>query len=97
MTTHIIINGKEVTNPVAKATLSFSAILVAALITAAFIFVLLPLVGITFTLSAGLFAVFIVATIVGITGLVLATVVFGWLFGPTEYRFEKTGKRKWRL
>lgn len=94
MTTHIVINGKEVTNPVAKASLSIGAILVAALITAIFIFVLLPLVGITITLSAGLFAVFIVATIVGITGLVLGTVILGWLFGPTEYRFEKTRKRK---
>lgn len=94
MTTYVVINGSEVTNPTAKATLAFGAILIAALITAIFVFVLLPLVGVVVTLSAGFFAVFIVATIVGITALVLGTVVFGWLFGPTEYQVGKTHKRK---
>ena len=94
MTINVVINGKEITNPVAKATMVFGAVFFAALITVVFLFVLLPLIGIAVTLTAGVVAVFIVATIAGITALVLAMVVFGWLFGSTEFRFEKTHKRK---
>ena len=48
-----VINGKEVTNPVAKTTLAFGAILFAALITAIIVSVLLPFVGVVVTLSVG--------------------------------------------
>ena len=94
MTTQVVINGKEVTNPVAKTALAFGAILIVTLITTVIVFVLLPLVGIVVTLTIGFIAVFIVAIIAGITTLALSVAVFGWLFGPTEFRIEKTHKRK---
>lgn len=94
MTTQVVINGKEVTNPVARTTLAFGAILIAALIATVIVSVLLPFVGVVVTLSAGFVAVLLVATIVGITTLVLGTAVFGRLFGPMEVRVEKTHKRK---
>lgn len=94
MTTHVIINGKEITNPAAKAALAFLAILITALITAVIVFIFLPLVGIAVTLLIGFAAIFIAALLAGITTLVLSTTVFNWLFGPAEFRIERTDKRK---
>jgi hypothetical protein len=93
MTTHIIINGKEVTHPLAKAALAFAVILIASLVTAIFVFVLLPIIGIVVTLSVGFVAIFIVATIAAITILAFGAAMLGWLIGPTEFRLEKTRKR----
>ena len=97
MTTRIVINGKEITHPVAKAGLMFGFSLVASLFSAIIIFVLLPLVGIAITLSIGFFVVFIVAIITGIIILVLSMTVFSWIFGSTGFRIEKTHKRNPRL
>ena len=94
MTTQVVINGKEVTNPFAKAALAFGAILISALVTAVIVFVLLPIIGVAVTLSGGFVAIFIVATIMGIATLMFGAALFGWLFGPTEFRVEKTRKRK---
>jgi len=94
MTIHIVVNGKEVTNPFAKAFLAFGAIIIAALVTALVIFVLLPIIGIAVTLSAGFILICIVSTIVGITTLVFGTAILGLLFGSTEFRVENTRKRK---
>ena len=66
MNTRIIINGKEVTNPVARALLILSAIIVAAVVAALVIFVLFPLIGIAVTLSIGVIAIFIVAMIMSV-------------------------------
>ena len=52
MATQILINGKEVTSPFAKAFLVFGAIITVALVTAVVIFVLLPIIGVAVTLSA---------------------------------------------
>lgn len=94
MTTHIVINGKEITNPIAKAALVVGAILIAALITVVIVFVLLPVVGIAITLTIGFVAVFFVAILAGIATLLLSTAVFGWMFGPTEFRIKTTHIRK---
>lgn len=94
MTTRVVINGKEITNPIAKAALAFGLILIAALISVVVVFVLLPLAGIVITLSIGFVAVFIAAIIAGIAVLVLSSVVFGRIFGPTDFRIEKTFRRR---
>lgn len=94
MTILIVINGKEVTNPLAKALLVFGAIIISALVTALVIFVLLPIIGIAVTLSAGFIVICIIALIVGIATLAIGSAIFGSLFGPTEFRVENTRKRK---
>lgn len=94
MTTQVVINGKEITNPIAKAALAFGFILIAALISVVVVFVLLPLVGIVITLSIGFVAVFIAAIVAGFAVLIISTVVFGRLFGPADFRIEKTFRRK---
>lgn len=94
MTTRVVINGKEITNPVAKVALAFGLVLVASLIAVVVIFVLLPVVGIVITLSISFIVVFIAAIIAGFAALVLTTAVFGRFFGPTDFRIEKIHKRK---
>ena len=89
MTTRIIINGKEVTNPFARVLLIFGAIIVAALVAALVIFVLFPVIGIAVTLSIGVIAIFIVAIMMSVTALVLITVISSWLFGSAEFRIER--------
>lgn len=93
MATRIIINGKEVTNPVTKAFLIIGAIIVAAFVTAFVILVLLPIIGVAVTLSVGFIIIFIVATVVSIATLGFITIILGWFFGSTEFRIEKIHKR----
>lgn len=93
MSTHIIINGKEISNPVSKAGIIVSAVLISALVAGVTIFVLLPLVGVAVTLSVGIITVFVVAAIMGFAGVLLSTALFGWLFGSTEFRFIKSRRK----
>lgn len=94
MNTRIIINGKEVTSPSAKALLILGAIIVAALVLAIVIFVLFPIIGVAVSLSIGFIAIFIVAAIVSVATLALLTVIIAWLFGAAEFRIERIHKRK---
>lgn len=92
MATRIIINDKEVTNPITKTFLIVGAIIIAALVSAFVIFVMLPIIGVAVTLSVGFIVIFIVATIVSAATLVFVTIIVGWLFGAAEFRYEKTKK-----
>jgi hypothetical protein len=94
MTTRVVINGKEVTNPVARTALVFGAVIVVALVAAVIVLLLLPLVGIAVTLTIGFVAVITVAIIASFIVFVVSASVFGRLFGPTEFRIEKTHKRE---
>ena len=94
MTTRVIINGREIKNPIIKAVLAFGFILIASLISLVVIFVLLPVAGIVITLSVGFVVVFIAAIIAGFVALILTTVVFGRFFGSTDFKIEKINKRK---
>ncbi len=93
MATRIVINDKEVTNPVAKVFLIAGAIIIAALVSAFVIFILLPIIGVAVTLSVGFIVIFIAATIISAATLAFAIIIMGWLFGAAEFRFEKTNKK----
>jgi hypothetical protein len=82
MATRIVINGREVTNPAAKAVIGTVAVLVAGLLAAAVIFVVLPLVGIAVTLAVGLVGVVLVALAVGIPLMILGGTILGALLTP---------------
>jgi len=86
MNTRIIIKGKEVSNPFARALLLLGAIIVAALVAAVVIFVLLPVIGIAVTLSFGFIVIFVIAIMASVISLVLVTMISSWLFGSTEFR-----------
>ena len=95
MTTRIIINGKEITNPLSRALLILSAILITALVSAIVIFILLPIIGIAVTLSVGFILIFVAAAIVSMVALALMTVISSRYFGTTEFRIERIHKRKY--
>jgi len=97
MATRIIINGKEVTNPVIRVLLVSGAIVITGLVTAIVIFVLLPIIGIAVTLSAGFIVIFIIATMVSIVTLTVVSVLLAWLFGAAEFRIEKKLKGNTKL
>jgi hypothetical protein len=94
MATRIIINGSEITNPFIRALLILGMILVTALVTAAVIFVLLPLIGIAVSLTVSFILIIIVAVIVSGVALALMTLISSWLFGTSEFRIERIHKRK---
>jgi len=94
MKTHIIINGKEVTNPIMKALLMIGAIIVTALVTAVVIFVLLPLIGVVVTLSFSFVVIFVIAIIASVAMLMFITFISAWLFGAAEFRVERFHKHK---
>ena len=93
MTTRIIINGKEVSNPFTRTLLILAAIIVTALAAALVIFVLFPVIGIAVTLSVGVIAIVILATMVSVVVLLLITFISSWLFGSAEFRIEKFHRR----
>jgi len=87
--THILINEKEITNPVAKFLFILSAIIVTAVATAIGVFVLLPVIGIAITLSAGFIFIVIAASFFGLLSLIISSFIISSLFGTTELRFQK--------
>jgi len=94
MTTHIIVNGREITNPFARALLAIGAIITAGIIAAFLVFVLLPLIGIAVSLSIGFVLIIIAAMFVAAAVMALGTYLFGWLFGPAELRIDKQRKEQ---
>lgn len=94
MKAHIIISGREVTNPFVKALLILGAIIVAALIMTVVIFILLPFVGVVVTLSLSFIGIFIIATVVSVATLLFVTFVSAWLFGAAEFRIERVHGKK---
>ena len=94
MKTHIIINGREVTNPVTKGLLILGAIVVTALVMSVVIFILLPLIGVVVTVSVGFVVIFLIATIVSVATLAFVTFIIASLFGAAEFRFERNHSKK---
>lgn len=93
MNTRIIINGKEVRNPVARYLLILGAIVFASLVAAVVIFILFPVIGIAVTLSFGLIVIFIIGTMASVVALVLVTIISSWLFGSTEFRVVRIHRK----
>ena len=95
MATRIIINGKEVSNPLTRALLVLSAILITALVTAIVIFILLPIIGIAVTLSVGFILIFVVASIMSMVSLALMTLISSKYFGTTAVRIERIHRKRY--
>ena len=89
MRTHIIINSKEVTNPLIKILLLIVAVSFSFIITLFFLFVVLPLLGLAVTLSIGLLAAIFFAVFISIPTLMLLLALFGRWFGETEFRIRR--------
>ena len=93
MNTRIIINDKEVSNPIARYFLILGAIIFASLVAAVVIFILFPVIGIAVTLSFGLIVIFIIGTMASVVALVLVTIISSWLFGSTEFRVVRIHRK----
>ncbi|RDH80684.1 MAG: hypothetical protein DIZ80_16785 [endosymbiont of Galathealinum brachiosum] len=93
MPTRILINSEEVTNPFLKSILILGAIVITALVSSIVIFILLPIIGVVVTLSVGFIIIFLVASVLSVVALSVTVVLFAWLFGIAEFRFENIHKR----
>lgn len=82
MTTHVIINGQEVRNPVAKWLLIILGFIFAFAIASAVIFIILPLVGLTLTFSLALMLAIFLALLVVLPLLAALCVWLGLLSIP---------------
>jgi hypothetical protein len=89
MATRIVINGKEVDNPIAKAALGMLAVIFFGAFAAVVVFLILPLLGIAVTLAVGLLAVLLVALGVGIPMFIVGGAVLGAILTPLAAVSEK--------
>ena len=88
--THVLIDGQEVSQRAVKAKLAFAAMIFSALCTAVVVFVLLPLINLAITLSAGLVFILLIAAVSGMTTLVFSAAIVAWCFGPPVMCVEKS-------
>jgi len=84
------INGRKVTNPVAKGLIAFYAVLVAVVVLAVVAFIVLPVVGVVVAVSLGVVAV---ALLLCIPGLLLSAAGLGAAFKGNRLE-TKTGRAK---
>lgn len=89
MRTYIIINGREITNPVIKFILLAAMLLVSFVVTILLIFVILPLLGIAITLSVGFLVSLLIAIFISLPVLVLMLSLLSRFMGETELRIRK--------
>lgn len=82
MTTHIIINGREVSNPLARWLIIIAGIASAFAFSAALIFFILPLIGLTLTFTIGLVLAIFFALLVVLPLLAAISVWIGLLSIP---------------
>ena len=87
MTTRVIINEKEIHSPAVKFLLALVALSAACIIAGLLFYVLLPIIGIAVTLSAGVIVLLFVASVIGAGALLLGMLLFGWIFGKSEFKF----------
>ena len=88
--THVLIDGRAVSQRAVKAKLAFAALLFSALFTAVIVFVLLPLIGLAITLSAGVVVILLMAAASGMSTLIFGAAIVAWCFGPAVMRVEKS-------
>lgn len=95
MDSRVVIKGKEITNPFAKAVILIFAVLVVGGIAAFILFLVLPLVGIIVSLSLGLVAVFLIGLGVGIPLILIGCALVGAIITPfAVLRDRLRGKSK---
>jgi hypothetical protein len=82
MPTRIVINGKEVESPLAKALAGFIGFAMLAALASVFVFLFLPLVGIAVTAAVGVVIVVLVALVLALPLLVLWGALVGAVLGP---------------
>ncbi|HEY5700512.1 MAG TPA: hypothetical protein VIT83_00310 [Gammaproteobacteria bacterium] len=82
MPTRIVINGKEVESPLAKALVGFVTFAVLAALASVFVFLFLPLVGIAVTMAVGIVIVILIALVFALPLLLLWGALIGAILTP---------------
>lgn len=82
MPTRIVINGKEVESPLAKALVGFIGFAFLAALASVFVFLFLPLMGIAVTAAVGLVIVVLIALVFALPLLMLWGTLIGAILGP---------------
>lgn len=90
MGVHVIINGREIDSPAQKYGLVAAAVLGAAVITVAVLFLVLPLVGISIAATLGFAVVVAVAVLAGLFALGLGALLIALVLGPLELLVKRT-------
>ena len=83
---NIVINGKEVTNPVTKVLISLSAFLSSILIAVLLVFFILPFVGIAFAGTVGIMVTVLVSMLIGLPLLLITGGIITLLSAPFRKR-----------
>ena len=89
MTVRIVINEREITNPLVKFSLMLGAMLVAGLVIAAVVFILLPLAGITVVASVTFVLVIVAGTLIAAFVLGLGTILYAIIKGSLNLSVER--------
>ena len=89
MALRIVINEREITNPLVKFSLILGAMLVTGLVIAAVVFILLPLVGITVMASVTFVLVIVAGTLIGVFVLGLGTILYTIIKGSFNLSVER--------
>lgn len=89
MALRIVINEREITNPLVKFSLILGAMLVTGLVIAAVVFILLPLVGITVMASVTFVLVIVAGTLIGVFVLGLGTILYTIIKGSFNVSVER--------
>ena len=92
MPTQLIINGREIRNPLVKYLILFGALFVSAVVTLVVLFFILPLIGIAATLSIGFLISLFLAVIISIPALLIFALLFNRISGGTEIRLSSRGR-----
>lgn len=93
MALRIVINDREVTNPLVKFALIFGAILVAGMVIAAVVFILLPLVGITVVASVTFVLIVVAGTVSAAFVLALFTIIYSIIKGSFNLSVERRHRK----
>ena len=89
MALRIVINEREITNPLVKFSLILGAMLVTGLVIAAVVFILLPLVGITVMASVTFVLVIVAGTLIGVFVLGLGPIPYTIIKGSFNVSVER--------
>ena len=89
----IVINEREITNPLVKFSLVLGAMLVTGLVIAAVVFILLPLVGITMVASVTFVLVVVAGTLIAVFVLGLFTILYTIIKGSFNLSVERRHRK----
>jgi len=92
MSIHLVVNRREINNPVSKFLILLSTILAAGLLAAAFLLLALPLIGITVAATFG-FALIVAVSIAGVLALGVCAALVSLVAGPVEVLINKSRQK----